>query len=302
MPRAKRSKLYRKLMERFSISFGFREPYQVLIDAELLLDASRHKIELVKRLEQTLHGQVKPLITQCCIRQLYGRKGEAGVDSAIELGKLFERRRCGHHPDQYPEPLSGLECLSSVVDPKDNGVNKFHYVVASNELEIRAHMRRILGVPLIYITRSVMIMEPMASGSVNERSKEERGKLRAEIKKPVGKRKRDDDDDDDDNSDGGQKRNEQNKSSRETEQKAKLSRAKGPNPLAVKKPKKTKTVNQVQGPKSSIPKPLEGSELAEGPKRKRKRKHKSTAADGETVAIAKSKAAPQPEAGVEVEA
>ena len=60
MPRAKRSKQYRKLMEQFSIGFGFHVPYQVLVDADFLAESMRCKMDIVRRLEDTLHGQVKP--------------------------------------------------------------------------------------------------------------------------------------------------------------------------------------------------------------------------------------------------
>ena len=60
MPRAKRSKQYRKLMEQFAIGFGFRVPYQVLVDADFLAESMKCKMDIVRRLEDTLHGQVKP--------------------------------------------------------------------------------------------------------------------------------------------------------------------------------------------------------------------------------------------------
>ena len=45
------------------------------------------------------------------------------------------------------------------------------------------------GVPLIYVQRSVMILEPMADESVQLRAREERSKFRAELKKTISKRK-----------------------------------------------------------------------------------------------------------------
>lgn len=42
------------------MGFGFRVPYQVLLDAELVVDGTRFKMDLVPALERTLHGQVKP--------------------------------------------------------------------------------------------------------------------------------------------------------------------------------------------------------------------------------------------------
>lgn len=99
--RGKRSKQYRKLIKKlyvqkftvFNVScmgsdafhslseltFGFREPYQVLgahlqnlasfgtrlmtisvVDAQMIQDMERFKMDLVGGLERTLHGKVKP--------------------------------------------------------------------------------------------------------------------------------------------------------------------------------------------------------------------------------------------------
>ncbi|KAI2617586.1 hypothetical protein GGS26DRAFT_576184 [Hypomontagnella submonticulosa] len=277
MPRAKRSKQYRKLMEQFSMSFGFREPYQVLVDADFIAESNKCKMDLMRRLEDTLHGQVKPLITQCSMRHLYGRKSEPGVEAAIEQAKNhFERRRCGHHPDEYPEPLSALECIHSVVDPKENGVNKHRYVCAINDEALRASLRQVAGTPLIFIRRSVMIMEPMATVSAKIRSKDERSKFRAELKTASGKRKRDDEEDEEND-------NKQTSGPTKAGQPEKKKTNKGygrkePNPLSVKK-KKAKTSSNEQQAKSPKVKEVTATEApqteeTEAPKRKRRRKHK----------------------------
>ncbi|ENH61110.1 rRNA-processing protein utp23 [Fusarium oxysporum f. sp. cubense race 1] len=275
--RGKRSKQYRKLMEQFSQTFGFREPYQVLVDAEMVRDSSRFKMDLEPALSRTVHGKVKPMITQCEIRKLYAARNEPGVHEAIDLAKTLERRRCGHHPDDYPEPLSTQDCLRSVVDPKATLQNKHRYVVASQDQEVRRMLRGIKGVPLIYIKRSVMILEPMADESVQVRAKEERSKFRAEIKNQLGKRKRDDADDDEkaDKTDGN--------SEEQKKKKKKGHGPKGPNPLAVQKPKKAKTEGQQ-------PRKQESTDAKDAPqegagKRKRRRRNKATAGtadDGET--------------------
>ncbi|KAH6648370.1 Fcf1-domain-containing protein [Truncatella angustata] len=281
MPRAKTSKRYRKLMGQFERTFGFREPYQIIVDANLLSDACRFKMDLLKGFQQTLSGQVKPLITQCSMRHLYGSKGEPGVEAAIELGKTFERRRCGHHPDQYPKPLSTLECLGSVVDPKGNGFNKHRYVVAANDQETRQMLRSVKGTPLVYISRSVMIMEPMADESVQVRNKEERAKLKAEIKRFAegSKRKRDEDSDSDAEEGGAEKVKEQasgagDSADPEKKKKKGPKGPKGPNPLANKKKK-----SSTETSKKSKAEVASDAASKDGPKRKRRRKTK-TGADG----------------------
>ncbi|KAH6709285.1 putative rRNA-processing protein utp23 [Leptodontidium sp. MPI-SDFR-AT-0119] len=280
--RGKRSKQYRKLMQQYGLSYGFRVPYQVLLDAEMIRDADRFKMDLVGGLERTLHGEVKPMITQCSMRHLYAAASEPGVSYLIDKAKTYERRRCGHRPEDYPEPLSTQECLASVVDPKGSKTNKNRYVVASQELEVRKHMRGILGVPLVYINRSVMIMEPMAEASTDNREKEERVKFRAGLKRGSGslKRKREDEEEAEEKHDGAGEADISKK-------KKKVKGPKGPNPLAVKKAKKPTE----EGLKSSVKK--EGKESAtgesnpeksdgpeQGAKRKRKRKPKSGVEDG----------------------
>ena len=68
--RAKRSKQYRKLMLQYQHTFSFREPYQVIVDAHIVLDAFRYRVNLPAMLESTLHGKVKisgsnSLLIQC---------------------------------------------------------------------------------------------------------------------------------------------------------------------------------------------------------------------------------------------
>ncbi|CAJ2512833.1 Uu.00g009520.m01.CDS01 [Anthostomella pinea] len=287
-------KQYKKLMNQVSLTFGFRTPYQVLVDADFLLAATQS--DLLRTLENTLHGEVKLLITQCCMRHLYARNKEPGVGAAITLAKeQVERRFCGHHPDQHPEPLSGTECLNHVVN--HNGHNKFRYCVAANDDEARASLRQIPGVPLLYIRRSVLIMEPLSTVTVKARSRDEKSKFRAELKAPAGKRKRDEDDTDDED-DKDQKRAGGRAGKTETKKKTttKTSGPKQPNPLSVQKKKPDPT--PASGDGSQIPKAdiatvgvdgakkdvvTENTGSGEAPARKRRRKHKSklteTAAD-----------------------
>lgn len=65
--KAKRAKQYRKLMQQYGLTFGLREPYQVLVDAGMLQDADRFKMDLVKGLERTAGGKVKPSMPRLAI-------------------------------------------------------------------------------------------------------------------------------------------------------------------------------------------------------------------------------------------
>ncbi|EFW99590.1 protein phosphatase [Grosmannia clavigera kw1407] len=279
--RAKRSKQYKKLVQQFNLHHGFREPYQVLVDADLVRDAQRFTMDLQAGLERTLHGKVKIMITQCCIRHLYAQgREDRSVNKAIDLAKTFERRRCGHKPEEFEEPLSTLACLGHVVDEKGRGENKHRYVVASQDQDVRRHMRGIAGVPLIYISRSVMIMEPMSAPTAKVGVQAERAKFRSELRKLTGeKRKRTDDDDGTDSDASDADDDKDNKDDTEKKKKKKKQYGlKAPNPLSIKKRKDKTTTTATALPKSSGEPAAKTSTDDAAPKRKRKRKHKHNSA------------------------
>ncbi|KAH9857848.1 Fcf1-domain-containing protein [Lenzites betulinus] len=160
--RQKRAKAYRKLMSLYSLSFGFRQPYQVLIDSHMCTEAIAHKIELLKQLGVVLQGAVKPMITQCCIHELY-LQGKT-QQPAVDLAKTFERRKCNHR-----EAIPGDECLASVVGE----TNKHRYVVATQSQDLRPTLRAVPGVPIVHMNRSVMILEPPSDATLRVKALEE---------------------------------------------------------------------------------------------------------------------------------
>lgn len=148
--RQKRAKAYRKLMSLYSMSFGFRQPYQTLgkyrqdhcvtmyktysyiVDSEMCKESISHKIDLAKQLGVVLQGTVKPseLLFALSVQMYQGSERERrscllvitqccihelylqgkSQQPAVDLAKTFERRKCNHR-----EAIPGDDCLSSVV-------------------------------------------------------------------------------------------------------------------------------------------------------------------------------------------
>ncbi|KAI6106988.1 Fcf1-domain-containing protein [Pisolithus croceorrhizus] len=165
--RQKRAKTYRKLMSLYCMSFGFREPYQVLVDSEICKLATESRIDLSKQLSTVLQGATKPMITQCCIHELY-LQGKS-QQPAVDLAKAFERRKCNHR-----DAIPGDDCLASVV----GDTNKHRYVVATQLQPLRAKLRLVPGVPIIHINRSVMILEPPSEETIRVKQQKEQQALR----------------------------------------------------------------------------------------------------------------------------
>lgn len=205
----KRGKAYRKLMNYHQLNFNFHEPYQVLVDEEIIINAVASKYDLVAGLERTLQGKVKVMITQCTIEHLYRAKIPEAKE-AVSIAKTFERRRCGHVP-QNDQTLSAFECIKEMV----GDTNKHRYCVATQKPKLRARLRQVVAVPIIYISRSVMILEPMSSATKNARKNLEESKLTQGLNKVTSI---------EENGDAGPELAHKKKSG-----------PKGPNPLSIKK-------------------------------------------------------------------
>ena len=96
--------------------------------------------------------------------------------------------------------------------------------------------------PLLYVKRSVMVMEPMSEGSVGVRESAEKEKFRQGLRGRVaglGKRKRDNEgSESDDGRKEGTSAPAMNGKARVVQKTKKVRGPKGPNPLSVRKPKK----------------------------------------------------------------
>ncbi|KAJ5115249.1 rRNA processing protein [Penicillium alfredii] len=295
--RAKRSKKYRKLMHQYELTFGFREPYQVLVDANFLHAVDSFKMDLIPALERTLQGKVKPcqfpfplsprglavpfakdnsgrdtqtppantvsvVLTKCSLAAVMAaqpinpKTNQPYRPHHLPPPTTLPLRHCSHNEDSTP--IDELDCLMSLLSPNaDAKKNKEHYILATadapaakkndkNDAQqrkrkrdderkeeqaqrraraLRLNARSIPGVPIVYVKRSVMVLEPMSMPSETVRDGVERGKFRAglDAEPAIGKRKRDGEGD----------------AAGATEAKKKRGpKTKGPNPLSMKKPKK----------------------------------------------------------------
>jgi U3 small nucleolar RNA-associated protein 23 len=231
-------------------------------------------------------------------------------------------RHCSHNDDNTP--IDEVECLLSLLCPNTETMrNKEHYTLATaepialahDELDspdakkrkraqsamadrtqkasaLRSGARAVPGVPIIYVKRSVMVLEPLSVSSDRVRMGVEKSKFKSGVEAALDivsglKRKREDEDEDEDK-DGEQQHASKNRG---------LKKPKAPNPLSMKKPKsrgKQKPEEQGEARKS---KPRENedagnADTADGDatstvKQKRKRRHKSAknGADGAEASI-----------------
>lgn len=100
------------------------------------------------------------VITQCCMARLYS--GGAEAQSAVDLAKTFERRKCNHWQTKDTDD----ECIAGIVGDD----NRFRYVVATQSVGLRKTLRKVPGVPLVFEKRAVVLLEPASDASVGRRT------------------------------------------------------------------------------------------------------------------------------------
>ncbi|KAG5362967.1 rRNA-processing protein [Yarrowia sp. B02] len=184
--RQKRAKNYKKQMQSYHLNFKFREPYQVLVDHDLIIECVEHKYDLLKGLQRTLQTkEVKPMITQHSLQKLFDSKNE----EAIQIGKTFERRRTLHFENSAETQEKKLkhngQSAARKMHPSEaiyksvvvDGSNVHRYVVATQDPSLRGRLRSIPGVPLIHMNRAIMLLEPFSPASERARQLIESSKL-----------------------------------------------------------------------------------------------------------------------------
>ena len=197
-------------------------------------------------------------------------------------------RHCKHNPDEAP--LSQAECLLDLVAGQPRGneqpKNKQHFVLATADpsdkerkgkgyVDLREQVRQVPGVPIVYVKRSVMVLEELSSASERVKRGVERERLREGLVLGTRKRKSMENEEEDEDGDADQ----ENGGGVEAVKNLKVGkkREKGPNPLSVRK-KKVRVVSEGDG--------RAGDDKADeaAPKATRRRKHHSRKAvddDGE---------------------
>ena len=258
---------------------------------------------LQKSLENTLHDPCRLFITKCTLAKIIAdekaRRKSIGENEHHHGGRPewlpppteLPLRYCKHNDEE--SAVEEWRCLVDLVagQPKGNehAKNKNHYVLATAEaeeqesrrrgfVEVRERARMVPGVPIVYVKRSVMVLEELSKASEGVRRGLEKGKFAEGILGGLGGRKRkrgeaEEENKTDGNVDDGRAA---------MMKKPKAKGPKQPNPLSVPKRKKifvpegrTEEIPAVEDVLNEDATPPEGTqdEAVPSAKKGRKRRH-----------------------------
>ncbi|KAK9888361.1 hypothetical protein WA026_000615 [Henosepilachna vigintioctopunctata] len=152
----KRYKKVQKCMEFYTNNFGFRKPYQILVDGTFCFEALQNKINISDNIPRYLQSEIKFLTTSCVIIEMENL--DRKVRGAVVILKKFAVHKCGHEKKAIP----GSKCLLSMLGK----ANENHYIIATQDRDLENNVRLIPGVPLLYLHMKTPVLEHPSEISV----------------------------------------------------------------------------------------------------------------------------------------
>jgi len=133
----------------FQYNTNLGPPYNILIDTNFINFSIRNKMDIVRSMMDCLLAKCVPCITECVMGELEKLGSKYKIALQIAKDPRFERIPCG---------CSGCyadDCLVSMA-------KKWRcFMVATCDRELRARIRKIPGVPCMYISNHRYTVERM---------------------------------------------------------------------------------------------------------------------------------------------
>ncbi|XP_021297963.1 rRNA-processing protein UTP23 homolog [Herrania umbratica] len=279
--RFKKQKRHRKTVRFFSVCFGFRQPFKVLCDGTFVHHLLHNDlIPADKALSNCLSAPVKLFTTSCVLGEL--KTLGASQSASFQAARKLAIARCDHE-----KRVSADACIAEVIGEH----NSEHFFVATQDADLRKKLQKVPKVPLIFGLRNALFLEPPSKfqREIAQSSEEKRLHMTDKEYKALEKRTTsilsnvDTEDSSDEeglghHSPGLLPHNTRNYAGKERDIKDRVrfkrKKAKGPNPLSVKKKKSHENPNLASG------KEVKGDDGNAQSKRKRKRSRRGKRLDG----------------------
>lgn len=152
----KRQKQAKKSISFYKYNFSFREPFQILIDGTFCQAALKNKIQIKEQLPKYLMGEIQLCTTSCALKELEVLGKE--LYGAKIILQRFQVRRCPHVKD----PVSASDCFLSMLQE----TNPQHYFIATQDHTLTSGLKKIPGVPLLYIVLNTIVLDKASPASL----------------------------------------------------------------------------------------------------------------------------------------
>lgn len=141
------------LFFRYNTSLG--PPYHVIVDTNFINFSIQNKLELVKSMMDCLYAKSIPCITDCVMAELEKLGPKFRIALKIARDPRFERLPCSHK-GTYAD-----DCIVQRIQQHKC------YIVATCDRDLKRRIRKIPGVPIMYIAGRKYQIEQLPDNGAN---------------------------------------------------------------------------------------------------------------------------------------
>lgn len=124
-------------------------PYHVLLDTNFINFSIKNKLDIIQNMMDCLYAKCIPYITDCVLAELEKLGQKYRVALRIIKDSRFERITCMHKGTYADDCL-----LHRVMQHKC-------YIIATNDRDLKRRIRKIPGVPIMYVSQHRYTIERM---------------------------------------------------------------------------------------------------------------------------------------------
>ncbi|KAJ8970784.1 hypothetical protein NQ317_003498 [Molorchus minor] len=124
-------------------------PYHILVDTNFINFSIKNKLDVIQNMMDCLYAKCVPYITDCVLGELEKLGQKYRVALRIIKDPRFERLTC-MHKGTYAD-----DCLVQRVTQHKC------YIVATNDKDLKRRIRKIPGVPIMYVSQHRYTIERM---------------------------------------------------------------------------------------------------------------------------------------------
>ncbi|KAI8365802.1 Fcf1-domain-containing protein [Choanephora cucurbitarum] len=139
----------------FQYNSALGPPYHVLVDTNFINFSIQNKLELVKSMMDCLYAKSVPCITDCVLAELEKLGPKYRIALRIARDPRFERLPCSHK-GTYAD-----DCLVNRV------MQHKCYIVATCDRDLKRRIRKIPGIPIMYIANHKYTIERLPELGIN---------------------------------------------------------------------------------------------------------------------------------------
>ena len=157
----RKDKWIKKTLNFYKYIFKFDSPFKVIIDGNFAAMALNKKFEMKSSLEKLLGEKVVLIIPSCIFKEVQSIENK--IPGLLKLLSQYKIEECSHGL------LSPTNCIRDYIGNK----NQSKYFVATQDNFLRIQLRNIPGVPLIFFEQNMLLMDKPSKVSIEASERRE---------------------------------------------------------------------------------------------------------------------------------